>query len=237
MRKDIFHNPFRRLWQKGFFMSQELYPTPCSTLELEREDLDLKAVNAELAQLTPLQRIEWAKEQFGDCLVLPTAFGPTSPILLKLVSQKIPDIPVVTIRHGYETSKTLGLSEWYEKKLDLDLHIYEAPVLPVPETGTPEFYEFQEKVKVEPFQRMLDDLRPKAYFSGVMRWQTQERKSFSFIEDKGSVLAINPVLDMTEHDVEQFFLATDMPRNDNYFDPTKGEHQNLECKLNTNNYQ
>lgn len=218
-------------------MSFELYPTPCGTLELERENLDLEGANSELAQLNPLERIEWAKEKFGDCLVLPTTFGPTSPILLKLVSEKIPDISVVTIRHGYETNKTLGLAEWYEKKFDLDTHIYEAPVLVVPEAGTPEFDEFQEKVKVEPFQQILDDFQPRAYFSGVMRWQTKERQNFSFIEDKGSVLAINPILDMSERDVEQFFLATGLPRNDHYFDPTKGESQNLECKLNTTTYR
>jgi 3'-phosphoadenosine 5'-phosphosulfate sulfotransferase (PAPS reductase)/FAD synthetase len=143
----------------------------------------------------------------------------------------------VNIRHGYETPKTEKLSRRYRDELFLNLHFYDVPKLPIPREDTPEFADFQRRIKTEPFQRIIDEHRPAAYFSGVMRWQSGSRRDTGFIEHKGSVLAINPILDMTQKQVDEFFLATGLPRNGDYYDPAKGEHQSLECGLHTGVYR
>jgi phosphoadenosine phosphosulfate reductase len=125
------------------------------------------------------------------------------------------------------------LADWYKDNLSLDLRTYQALKLPVPTEDTPEFEEFKRKIKVEPFQRMLNDLRPAVYLSGVMRWQTAYRRNLPFIENKGSVVAINPVLDMTEQEIDEFFDRTGLPRNEDYYDPAKGVRQDAECGCNT----
>lgn len=199
---------------------------------LKQPNLDLGQVNNEFAELELADRVARANELFAGRIILPTTFGPTAPVMLEAVTKAIPDITVINIRHGHETERTLELAEYYRDELELDLRLYEAPRLTVPKEGTPDFEEFQRKIKVEPFQRALDDLKPLAYFSGVMRWQTTERQSMPFVQNKGSVFAINPVLDLTEEDVSTFFERTGLPRNDDYFDPTKGEKQKNECQLN-----
>ncbi len=216
-------------------MSPETLTKPC--FEVSERLLNVEEINREFARLNPLERIERSYELFGDCLVLPTTFGPTAPLMLTLAKEAIPDIQVVTIRHGYETEETLESAKLYSDELDFTPTIYQAPRLPNPLEGTPEFDEFQRKLKVEPFQQMLDDLQPKAYFSGVMRWQTPEREQMPFIQSKGSVIAINPVLDITEKQVNEFFEQTGLPKNTNYFDPTKGIDQKSECQLNTARYR
>ncbi len=199
--------------------------------------IDLGEANRQLAKLSPIERVNWARDRFGeDNLILTTSFGPSSPILLKLATAVMPDIPAINIRHGYETPATEKISRTYRDEFFLNLHVFDAPRLRVPREGTPEFAEFKRQIKAEPFQRARDQFQPAAYFSGVMRWQSPERHSRCFIEDKGSVLAINPLLDMTPENVEQFFLATGLPRNRDYYDPAKGAHQGGECGLNTSKY-
>jgi phosphoadenosine phosphosulfate reductase len=198
---------------------------------------DLEEANRKLAKLSPIERVNWAKRQFGESLILPSSFGPTSPVMLKLATAVVPDIPVVTISHGYETPKTIELRDWYKKQLGLNLYVHKAPSIAVPSEDSPDFQQFQRRVKAEPFQRLLHKFRPAAYFSGIMSWQNPQRRNLRFIEGKGSVIAINPVLDMSQKNVDKFFLATGLPKNDDYYDPAKGTHQSRECGFNTALYK
>jgi len=200
-------------------------------------DFDLREINSQFAELNPIQRIATAQELFAGNIVLSTTFGPTAPVMLRLVTGVAPDIPVINIRHWHETDRTKDLAGHYTERLQLNLKIYDAPKLLIPEDGTPEFAEFQRRIKVEPFQQMLDDLQPTAYFSGAMSWQTAERRDMAFVEHRGSVLVVNPILDLTKEDVDIFFELTGLPRNNDYFDPAKGVTQKIECRLNTTDYR
>ncbi len=216
-------------------MSVETYAPPVAGTQLDTDEIEL--LNQEFAELTPAERIAEARDRFAGGLVVASSFGPTAPLLLKLVADEAPDTPVTSIRHHHETLRTLELVDWYRRELDLDVRTYDAPPLPIPLEGSPAFAEFQHLIKVEPFQQMLDDLQPQAYLSGVMRWQSMARPDLPFMQDKGAVLAINPVVDVTESEVEEFFDETGWPRDDKYSDPAKGRNQNLECGLNTTQYR
>lgn len=216
-------------------MSVETYVAEDLEAALLRQE-GLAALNDEFAQLEPVERIEKAAELFAGRLVLSSSFGPTAPVLLKMAVDAVPDIPVVTIRHGYETEETRELTEWYRRTFELDLRVYEAPRLPIPPDGTEEFAQFQRRTKVEPFQSMLDQLQPHAYLSGAMRWQTDWRAELPFVQDKGSVLAVYPLADLGAAAVEDFFARTGLPRTTDYFDPAKGTDQKTECGLNTAQY-
>lgn len=200
----------------------------------------IEVLNWDFAQLeaeaAPAERIARAADLFAGRVVLASSFGPTAPILLKEVAEIAPEVPIVTIRHGHETPRTLELAAWAEQTLGLEVYIYEAPRLEAPPEDTPQFAEFQRRIKVEPFQRMLDDLRPLAYFSGRMRWQTVERSELPFVEDKGNVVAINPIADLSVEAAATRLGNFGLPPHEDYFDPAKGRRQNLECGLNTAAY-
>lgn len=199
--------------------------------------VDICALNAELEELTPTERIARSDEVFGGKLFLPISFNKTSPVLLKMVLDVVEGIDVATIRHGYEDPRTLELADYYENRFNFKLLVKEAPRLPIPEEDTAEFGEFQREVKVEPFQEILDELLPRAYFSGRMRWQSPERANLPFVEAKGSVVAVNPIADLSQKAVQAFLREHDLPIDEHYFDPTKGLSQNLECQLNTTAYR
>ncbi len=218
-------------------MSKETSPKASGGFEDNVIDFELAKLNSEFTRLNPMQRIEKAHELFGDNLVLATSFGPTAPFLLQVGSSVAPDIKVVNIQHGYETERTKELAEWYTKEFNLNVITFKAPKLEIPLEGTEAFAEFQRKVKVEPFQEMINDLQPIAYLSGAMSWQTPERENVPVVQKKGSVLVINSLLGMTEQDIDHYLKVCNFPKNDDYFDPTKGSSQKKECQLLTSEYR
>lgn len=210
---------------------------PAEVCEAPSGVINAGDLNRQFEPLAAEERVERAAELFAGELVVASSFGPTAPVLLDVVRQVAPDTPVVTIRHHHETLRTLELVSWYEREFGLDLRIYDAPPLPIPLEGSPAFAEFQRRIKVEPFQEMLDELQPRAYLSGVMRWQSPARTRLPIVEDRGAVIAINPIADLSRAAVDSFFEETSLPTDEMYFDPAKGSSQKLECGLNTTMYK
>ena len=194
-------------------------------------EYDVSALNRRIASLHARERIQASYQEFGEDLILTTSFGPTAGIMLKLATYVYPDIRVVTIRHGYESQETLDLAERFTRDFGLNLHVYDAPKLLIPDENDPEFEAFKHKVKIEPFQKALAAERPKAWLSGVMREETEERKTFDFAMSRDGLIVIYPILDWTETDAEEFCLAYGLPSNGSYYDPTKGLSQTKECGL------
>lgn len=218
-------------------MSKETETSNSDQFGAEVIDFVEARLNAEFEALNPMQRIARAHEIFGDDLVLATTFGPTAPFLLDVGSRTCPGIRVINIQHGYETELTKELAEWYTNELNLNVITYKAPKLPIPSENTEAFEEFQRKIKFEPFQEMIDDLQPKAYLSGIMDWQNAEREHAQIVERKGSVFAINPLIGLSEHDIDHYIEVCEYPKNTDYFDPTKGESQKKQCPLNASTYR
>lgn len=195
-------------------------------------DIDVDQLDAEFARMNdPAEIIASADEIFGDSLVAAATFNRTSAILLDYASKVINGLVVVNIVHGHETKETLEQAEICEDAFGLDIRRFHAEYLEVPEEGTPEFAEFQHKIKIVPFQKMIDEMRPRAVLFGPMRWQGPERANKRFAERQGSIIAINPLLNVSEEYVEDFFPRTGHKENTNHYDPTKGKSQKLECSL------
>ncbi len=188
-------------------------------------------VSAQLAPLAARDRIAHAYELFGPDLILATSFGVTAGVMLRLATQVYPDIRVITVRHGYESRRTLQLADHYRTQLHLNLKIYEAPHLPIPDENTPAFEDFKRQIKVEPFRKALAIEQPAAWLSGVMREETETRKSFDFAMQKNGSLAIYPILDWSPTYAEEYCLAHGLPLNTDYYDPAKGLSQKNECGL------
>jgi phosphoadenosine phosphosulfate reductase len=103
--------------------------------------------------------IEWAVSQPGPALVT-TSFSPFSGVLLHMVTQQRPDMPVLWMDTGYNTPETYRYAEALALRLALNLQIVhprrsrahrEAVEGPVPEPGDPRHEAFSREVKIEPF--------------------------------------------------------------------------------------
>lgn len=187
-------------------------------------------------QLEPLDapaRIQRMVREFGRDVILTTSFGPTAGVMLKLVTEALPDMRVVSIVHGHETERTRELMEFYGRRYRLNLKVYQAPRLPVPEVDTPKFAHFQRAVKFDPLQEALKAEAPKVWLSGIMREETDERRYFPFARMRGGILTVYPILDWTPLQAIDYCIAHKLPMNEDYYDPSKGPRQDLECGIHT----
>ena len=192
--------------------------------------------NSVARELEPLQataRIQHMVREFGRDVILTTSFGPTAGVMLKLVTDVMPDMRIITVMHGHETERTRELMEFYVDHLRINLRVYRAPYLPVPEIGTPEFAHFQRAIKFDPLQQALKTEVPRAWLSGVMREETEERKSFPFARMRGGILAVYPMLDWKPMKAIEYCIAQKLPMNEDYYDPSKGPKQDQECGIHT----
>lgn len=194
---------------------------------------DSKGLEPELAALDAAGRVRHLVELYGEDVILTTSFGPTAGVMLKLVTDVLPRMRVVTIVHSHETERTRELMDVYTRTLQLNLKIYAAPYLPVPVEGTAEFAHFTRVVKFEPLQAALKAEAPKVWLSGVMREESAERRNFPFARMRGGILAVYPTLDWTSMQAIDWCLAHNLPMNEDYYDPSKGVQQDKECGIHT----
>lgn len=213
-------------------MSETLLDRP--TDRLAQEDIDL--LNVEFKLLSPRERIRRIHQLFGRRAVHTTTFGPTAPFFLQQAAGIADDITTLNVRHGHETKMTRKHAKFYTKHFNLNLDVRRPKIDAEPRPRDVDATDFQWRAKIEPFGRGLAANNALAYVSGAMDWQTEERGDWQFLEQQGDVLAVRPLLDVQEREVDDFFRDTDLPFNTDYYDPTKGPDQKQECKLNTVDY-
>ncbi|MGH8597768.1 MAG: phosphoadenosine phosphosulfate reductase family protein [Gammaproteobacteria bacterium] len=178
----------------------------------------------------PVAIIEWVR-QHAHRPVISTNFRPHSAALLHLVTRCIPDIPVIWIDSGYNTSATYRFAEALSTRLSLNLQVYTPRITAarrlaifggVPDLDHPEHTAFTEEVKLEPFARALRELEPDFWFTGIRAAQNDFRKSLGVVS-RGAhgTTRIAPIFHWTEVDLENYLYEHALPDNADYIDPTK----------------
>ena len=167
--------------------------------------------------------IRWAKQEFGDQLAVSTSFGIQSSVTLKLVTDVMPEIPVIWVDTGYLHEETHRYADQLTSQLNLNLHVYRSPISPIEmEARFGKLWDSDEVAdlnlydqirKVEPMQRALDDLDVRGWISGLRSSQTQYRQKLPPIKRSGSRYRIYPILEWTNRDTYQFMQRHDLPQH------------------------
>lgn len=186
-----------------------------------------------LRPISAERRVARVIDEFGRETVITTSFGPTSAVLLHMVSRVCPGIRVIHVRHGHETPGTLRFAEQCHNRFPIDLRVYEAPRLPVPAWDTAEFAEFCRAIKVEPMQQALTQENAGIWFAGLIHHETMERRRMLIAQKRLGAIAVYPILDWCLQDAILYCESFDLALNSDYFDPCKGPDQKLECGLHT----
>ena len=202
-------------------------------------DADLIALNREFQNSRPSEIMKFTIEHAQNPVIF-TNFRPLAVAFLHLVTQPKKDIPVIWVDHGFNTPETYRHIERVVKKLDLNLHVYSprmsaahytAVYGPIPPLDTPEHDRFSEIVKLEPFNRAMEELKPDVWLNGIRHDQNSHRKNLDvFTFGSHGTVRVAPMFHLTELDVEEYIYDRELPDNHEYFDPTKGE-EHRECGL------
>ncbi len=205
-------------------------------------ELDLDTVNAELRDASPEVIVRWALNQ-GRTTVATTSFGRNAAVMLHLVSSVATSVPTIWVDTGYNLRDTYIVAERLIKQLGLNMHVYipemtserrNAIMGGVPTVEDEEMHqEFTRQVKLEPFSRAVEDLKPEVWLTGIRKEETEHRQSLDIVSVDGrGILKVAPIFFWSEDELEAYMEAHTLPTCRHYFDPTK-VHDGRECGLHT----
>lgn len=204
--------------------------------------MDLEQVNLELKEQSPQEIVRWALAQ-GKRVFATTSFGPNAAVMLKLISGVDPTVPVVWVDSGYNVRDTYLVAEQLMELLPLNMKIYTPEMTAerrnaimggVPSIDDEELHkEFTQQVKLEPFKRALDDIKPDIWLTGIRQGETAHRQNLDIVSvDNRGLIKVAPIFRWTEDDVITYMAEQKLPSCKRYFDPTK-VLDNRECGLHT----
>lgn len=201
-------------------------------------NLNIDTINRELGG-DPQALTRWALG-LDKRAICTTNFRPFEAVILHLVTQIQPDIPVVWMDSGYNTEATYRFADDVSKRLSLNLTVYhpqrsrahrEALEGPLPSIDDPRHAAFTQEVKLEPFERALRETAPEVWLTAVRAEDTAQRAQMQPVSiNAQGLIKVAPVLHLTAKDMYEYLKKHDLPNNFDYFDPTKVEEKR-ECGL------
>lgn len=184
------------------------------------DPIDVEAANQRLESASAEVRLAWAHQMCGDALVVTSSFGAESALMLHLVTEHLPKIPVVFIDTGFLFSETYRFAEQLKERFQLDLRVYtprltsarlEALYGKLWEGDSKDLEAYLKLTKVEPMYRALSELKPKGWLSAVRHHQTEFRRSLRTVETHQGVLKVHPIVNWSEQDVADYMRKHDLP--------------------------
>ncbi|MBS0849488.1 phosphoadenosine phosphosulfate reductase [Citrobacter sp. JGM124] len=176
----------------------------------------LADVNQELETLTAQQRVAWALEHLPGEFVLSSSFGIQAAVCLHLVTQQLPEIPVILTDTGYLFAETYQFIDELTDVLKLNLKVYRAPESAawqearygkLWEQGVEGITRYNEINKVEPMNRALHELQAQTWFAGLRREQSTSRAKLPVLGIQRGVLKFLPIIDWDNRTVYQYLTA------------------------------
>ncbi|MEM1310126.1 MAG: phosphoadenylyl-sulfate reductase [Cyanobacteria bacterium P01_H01_bin.153] len=180
-----------------------------------------QALAPELKSKDAKQIVVWAHETFGEGLIMSTSFGIQSAVMLHLVTQVVPDIPVIWVDTGYLPAETYHFAESLTQRLNLNLRVYQSSMSPArmealhgklwASQHVEDFNQYNLMRKVEPMQRALREFGAIAWLAGLRADQTDHRKGLDVVTQQRDIYKISPILNWSSKDVYEYLTAFDLP--------------------------
>lgn len=188
--------------------------------DFDPASLDLVALNQRLETRSPEERVGWVLDLLKPRVVLSSSFGAQAAVLLHLVTRQWPEIPVVLVDTGYLFPETYGFIDDLTARLNLNLHVYRAPLSPAWqearygkrwEQGVEGITAYNRLNKVEPMQRALDELSAQGWIVGLRRAQASTRKELKVLGIQDGYLKVHPIVDWNDKHVYDYLMRNDLP--------------------------
>jgi len=205
---------------------------------------EIAEANEALRVKSPLEVIEWAIARAEGRAIVSTNFRPYEAVILHLVTQVQPDIPVLWVDHGYNREATYQHADELKAKLGLNIQAFvprlTAAHYDAAHGGMPEPTEENEEaikafstvMKLEPFQRGMRELAPTVWLTALRKVQNPNRAELDIVspDNNFNSLKVSPVFEWSNEQMEAYLAEHDLPNEWDYFDPAKADEKR-ECGL------
>ncbi len=177
-----------------------------------------KDLAARTADFDPGALIRAAREEFGDRLALVSSFGTESAVLLALMAEVDPDIPVIFV----DTRKLFGETLRYRDALADALGLSDVrtvqPGRAALAEADPDDMLFRNDPdrcchirKTVPLEAALDGFD--AWITGRKRFQGATRAALPSFEFQNGRIKVNPLADWTKERLDEEFAKRGLPRH------------------------
>lgn len=188
--------------------------------DIAHDSRALAASNAELAGLSAPQRVQWSLDKLPSVHVLSSSFGAQAAVSLHLVTQIVPNIPVIVVDTGYLFPETYRFIDELTDKLQLNLHVYASTRSPawlearygaLWKQGREGLDRYLAAQKLEPMQRALRTLHASTWFAGLRRSQAESRRQIEALSLQDGRFKVHPIFDWSDRDIHRYLKANDLP--------------------------
>lgn len=148
-----------------------------------------------------------------------TSFGADSAVLLALIAEVAPDLPIFFLETGKHFSATLDYAKKLEEQLGLTHVIWLTPDEKMLGDTDPDGTLWQHTPnrccwlrKVEPLERAMQQYGIEAMITGRKRYQTPQRAAMETIEiDEKGIFRINPLAHWSKGQQAEFIERRELP--------------------------
>jgi phosphoadenosine phosphosulfate reductase len=160
-----------------------------------------------------------ADKEFDGKIASLTSFGAEAIVLLALIAEVKPDLPIFFLDTGKHFQATLDYAREVEKLLGLTHVIWLKPDEKMLGNADPKGDLWQHTPnrccwirKVEPLERAMKDYDIQAMITGRKRYQTPQRANMETIEiDEKGIFRINPLAYWSKAQQEEFLERRNLP--------------------------
>ncbi|MFT4606590.1 MAG: phosphoadenosine phosphosulfate reductase [Urechidicola sp.] len=180
----------------------------------------LDEINQQLELMSAVERLQWAMGHFPDQHALASSFGIQSAVMLHMVNQVQPGIPVILIDTGYLFNETYQFIDQLQAQLKLNIHSYRSLVSPAWQEaregqlwlqGKQGIERYNHTNKVEPMNRALRELKVSTWFAGLRRNQSSTRAALPVLRVQKGRLKFHPIIDWHKRDVHRYLVRHGLP--------------------------
>ena len=180
----------------------------------------LKVCGETLANLSAEERVAWALEKLPGEHIVSSSFGAQAAVMLHLLVDQKPDIPVVVIDTGYLFPETYRFIDELTDRLELNLKVLRPEVSSAWqearygkrwEQGVAGIDAYNRDNKIVPMERALESLDVGTWFAGLRRAQSLGRANTPFIESSGERWKVHPIADWGDRQVYQYLRQHGLP--------------------------
>jgi len=202
------------------------------------KNLNIEQINKDLQDKSPAEIIAWALSIAENALVT-TNFRPYEVAILHACSVVDNEMKVIWCDTGYNTPQTYKHADEIIHSLGLNVHLYvpkqtsayRDAMMGIPQIEDPNHVIFTEQVKLEPFNRAMEEHKPDVWFTNLRSGQTAFRSSIDIVSlSKDGVLKVSPFYHWSDEKLDAYLEENNLPNEFKYFDPTK-VLSNRECGL------
>lgn len=190
------------------------------TVDTATPKMDAVALAAELSALEAGDRLALLAERCEGRILATSSFGLQSAVMLHLLRDHAPGIPIVFIDTGYLFEETYHYADTLQEQLGLEVHVYSPRMTPARqeavfgrlwEQGGEGLERYARINKIEPMNRALQDFHADVWISGLRRSQSSTRSNRAFAEQQSQTLKVYPILDWDDDKVAAYLREHQLP--------------------------